>query len=179
MKKKIALSFILLTSITTFYLFPEIKGNSLWKSAEQYVCMPCGRDCDRSILMTTGTCEHCGMKLVKKSSVIFKQIDPENLCQYINVHPKIILLDVRTKKEFDGKSFPDYGTLKNAINIPVQELENRLQELEPYKNKEIIVYCSHSQRSSEASYTLTQNGFKSVTNMAKGLSKLKDNSCKK
>jgi rhodanese-related sulfurtransferase/DNA-directed RNA polymerase subunit RPC12/RpoP len=179
MKRKIGLSFLLLTSFVAFYVYPEIKGNPLPASADQYVCMPCGRDCDKEIVTTPGTCEHCGMKLVKKSSVIFKQIYPENLCEYINTHPKIILLDVRTKKEFDGKSFHDYGTLKNAINIPIQELASRLKELETNKNKEIIVYCSHSQRSSEASYLLTQNGFKNVTNMAKGMSELKDNSCKK
>jgi rhodanese-related sulfurtransferase len=119
------------------------------------------------------------MELIKKSSVSFKTIQPADLCKYIHDHPGVVLLDVRTKEEFEGKADPDYGTLKNAINIPVQVLAERLSELDSYKKKEIIVYCSHSHRSPRASYILTQNGFLNVTNMAGGMSVLKDNSCKK
>jgi rhodanese-related sulfurtransferase len=45
-----------------------------------------------------------------------------------------------------------------------------MNELKSYKNKNIIVYCSHSHRSPRASYILNQNGFKNVTNMAGGMS---------
>lgn len=119
------------------------------------------------------------MPLVKKPSITFKTIQPENLCQYIAAHPKVVLLDVRTKKEFEEKSFPNYGSLKNSINIPIQELELRVKELDAYKDKEIIVFCSHSQRSPRASYMLMQHGFTNVTNMAGGLSELDDDTCRK
>ena len=76
------------------------------------------------------------MRLVKKSTVVFKTIAPADLCPYIKLHPKVILLDVRTKDEFTGKSFPDLGTLKNAINIPIQELGGRLNELKAFKNSD-------------------------------------------
>jgi rhodanese-related sulfurtransferase len=146
----------------------------------QYQCMPCGNDCDKESYDKPGSCLHCNMQLVKKSTVHFKSISPEEICSYIAKHPDVVLLDVRTKEEYDGKT-DDYGTLKNAISIPVQELESRVGELEKEKqnNKEIIVYCSHSKRSSRASYFLTQNGFKHVTNMLGGISTMKDNSCKK
>jgi len=49
--------------------------------------------------------------------------------------------------------------------------------LAPYKEKEIIVYCSHSHRSPQACYILTQNGFSNVTNMNGGMSVMKDKSC--
>ena len=101
------------------------------------------------------------------------------LCQYLAEHPNVVLLDVRTKEEFEGKADPNYGTLKNAINVPVQELEENISKLAPYKEKEIIVYCSHSHRSPQACYILTQNGFSNVTNMAGGMSVMNDNSCKK
>ena len=42
-------------------------------------------------------------------------------------------------------------------------------ELEAYKKKEIIVYCSHSHRSPAASYLLTQKGFTKVTNLQYGM----------
>lgn len=91
----------------------------------------------------------------------------------------MVLLDVRTKEEFEGAADPNYGSLKNAINIPIDELENRIKSIDHLKNKEIIVYCSHSHRSPRASYLLNQKGFKKVTNMSGGMSMLKDGDCKK
>ena len=56
-----------------------------------------------------------------------------------------------------------------------------MNELEKYKDKEIVVYCSHSRRSPRASYILTRNGFKNVTNMLGGMSvwkeQVKQNDC--
>jgi rhodanese-related sulfurtransferase/DNA-directed RNA polymerase subunit RPC12/RpoP len=144
----------------------------------QYQCMPCGNDCDKESYSKAGNCPHCNMQLVKKSTVHFKSIKPEAVCNYIAQHPDVVLLDVRSKEEYDGK-MDEYGTLKNAINIPITELESRVGELKDLKSKEIIVYCSHSKRSPRASYFLTQNGFANVTNMEGGMSVMTDNSCKK
>jgi rhodanese-related sulfurtransferase len=148
-------------------------------NTEQYQCLPCGQDCDDKVYDKAGKCSGCGMELVKKPTVSFKTIQPTDICNYISTHPAVVLLDVRTKEEFEGKADPNFGTLKNAINIPIQELANRLSEIESLKAKEIIVFCSHSHRSPRASYLLTQNGFTNVTNMAGGMSVLKDNACKK
>ena len=92
-------------------------------------------------------------------------------------NPGVVLLDVRTREEYEGKA-DEYGTLKNAINIPVQELESRIGELKDYKDKEVIVYCFHSRRS-RVHYFHLENGFTNVTNMEAGISVLTDNSCKK
>jgi rhodanese-related sulfurtransferase/DNA-directed RNA polymerase subunit RPC12/RpoP len=148
-------------------------------SQAEYQCLPCGNDCDKDSFSGPGTCPHCHMQLVKKSTVHFKNVEPDQICKYISAHPNALLLDVRTKEEFEGKSNPDFGTLKNAINLPVQELDKRMSELDKYKDKEIIVYCSHSHRSPMASYMLTQHGFNNVTNMLGGMSVLKDDACKK
>ena len=145
----------------------------------QYTCLPCGYDCDKMIYKNPGTCAHCQMPLVKKSTIVFNTIQPSAICKYIAAHPGVVLLDVRTKEEFEGKANPDFGSLQNAINIPIQELETRIAELDAYKNKQVIVYCSQSHRSPRASYLLTQNGFTNVTNLAGGMSVLEDKSCKK
>src|SRR5438309_4538273 len=128
-------------------------------TAEEWVCLPCGQDCDLETYSAPGRCPHCQMELVKKASVTFKTMSPQEVCNYLEAHPGVTLLDVRTRKEFEGSADPDYGRLRNAINIPVQELKDRLSELDSLKGKEIIVYCSHSHRSPQASYLLTQNGF--------------------
>lgn len=145
---------------------------------EIYQCMPCGYDCDAATYHKPGQCPHCNMQLVRKSGITFKSVKPSEICGYIEAHPNVVLLDVRTKEEFEGKISPQLGTLKNAINIPVQELESRLLSIAHLKNKEIIVFCSQSHRSPRASYLLTTNGFVNVTNMEGGLSVMEASSCK-
>jgi rhodanese-related sulfurtransferase len=146
---------------------------------EKYVCLPCGQDCDLQEHGEPGKCEHCQMDLVKKSAVTFKTIEPSDICDYLSKNPSVILLDVRTKEEFEGTSEPNFGTLKNAINIPIGEVRNRIGELQKFKNREVIVFCSHSHRSPQVSYLLSQNGFKKVSNLNGGMSVMTDRACKK
>ncbi len=156
-----------------------LKAQSASKPSDTYQCIPCGHDCDKETLDHPGTCSSCNMPLVKVTSITFHTIQPSAICNYIKQHPDVVLLDVRTKAEFEGSANPDFGTLKNAINIPIQELATRLPEIAKLKNKDIIVFCSHSHRSPQASYLLTQNGFSKVTNLAGGMSVMKDRSCMK
>lgn len=176
------LPFFLLMGIS-FFLLNSFDANTqqkvTTKSKGQYQCIPCGYDCDNVNYDEAGKCSSCQMTLVKKSTIHFKTIQPTEICQYIKKHPSVILLDVRTKIEFEGKGDPNFGGLQNAINVPVQELENRLSQIQSLKQKEIIVFCSHSHRSPQAAYILNKNGFTNVTNMAGGMSVMKDNSCKK
>ena len=144
-----------------------------------YRCLPCGNACDKDMYSSEGKCTHCGMQLVVDSTIRFTEVSPAVICEYIKQHPNTVLLDVRTKEEFEGKANPNFGTLKGAINFPVQELSGRLSELEKYKDKEILVFCSHSHRSPQAAYLLNQNGYTKVVNMSGGMSVVKDASCQK
>jgi rhodanese-related sulfurtransferase len=170
MKRKIILSAFL--ALAAFVSIAQTQSNV-------YVCLPCGGSCDKEEYSSEGSCEHCGMALVPQSAIKHTSISPEKVCKFIAARKDLILLDVRTREEFNGTSDENFGTLKNAINIPIQELENRLSELKLYKDKTILVFCSHSHRSPRASYLLTQNGFKNVVNMEGGMSVMSDNSCKK
>lgn len=171
MRPRIWLSKIMLISCVLF-LTNNAMSQSVASNAEKdpYVCIPCGSDCDKGKFDQPGECAHCHMQLVKASTIHFKNISPAELCNVMAKDPNTILLDVRTPAEFNGKADVNYGRLKGAINIPVQDLEARINELKSYKNKNIIVYCSHSHRSPRASYILNQNGFKNVTNMSGGMS---------
>jgi rhodanese-related sulfurtransferase len=180
MKNSTTLSKHVFTAVIAFLLACGAYAQSNSSNAakpELYQCLPCGYDCDDAVHTKPGTCEHCNMELVKKSSIVHKTIQPSALCAYIKAHPDVILLDVRSKGEFEGRD--QYGTLKNAINIPVRELQAKIATISNLKNKEIIVYCSHSHRSPEAAYILTRNGFTNVTNMAGGMSELSKGDCKK
>lgn len=167
----VVISTVFLQNCTSSTVQPK-ETNSTSESIEQYTCLPCGSSCD-TILATSpgGTCKHCMMEMVKKSSIVHGSIAPSDLYAHILKagSVNILLLDVRTAEEFNGTAPDKFGRLKNAINIPVQQLQTRIKELDTYKDREIIVYCSHSHRSPQASYLLTQKGFKKVTNLQHGM----------
>ncbi|HMS25364.1 MAG TPA: FAD-dependent oxidoreductase [Acidimicrobiia bacterium] len=70
-----------------------------------------------------------------------------------------ILVDVRTREEFEEGSIP------GAINIDIDDL--RQQHFELDKNKHIVVFCQVGQRGHSASRLLTQLGY-SVSNLDGG-----------
>lgn len=78
-----------------------------------------------------------------------------------NIADNATILDVRTEKEVQHS-----GSIKGAVNIPLDELRGRLHELEA--SKEVYVYCAKGLRGYLASLILTHNGFKYVNNMAGG-----------
>lgn len=61
------------------------------------------------------------------------------------------LLDVRTTGEFAQ------GHIRDAVNIPVQELDGRVGELDV--SKPVVVYCRSGARSASAASTLRAGGF--------------------
>ncbi len=68
----------------------------------------------------------------------------------------VVVLDVRTAEEFKSQT----GHLPRAINIPVQELEQRWRELEKFRSREILVYCRSGNRSMRANGILQNKKFK-------------------
>lgn len=66
----------------------------------------------------------------------------------------IVLLDVRTPQEFESST----GHLEGALLIPVQELEGRMGELEPFRGRTIVVYCRTVNRSGQAATMLRGKG---------------------
>jgi rhodanese-related sulfurtransferase len=185
MKKLFATALVLISQVFIIVSCSNANSNEkqITQSDVNYVCMPCGRNCDTTVYKAPGQCTSCMMDLVDQKTVHIKNITPAALCNYITGMGKenIVLLDVRTTEEFNGTAADKFGKLTGAINIPVQELEKRTGELTNYKNKEIIVYCSHSHRSPMASYILMQKGFTKVTNMEYGMSewhnKVKKDTC--
>lgn len=62
-----------------------------------------------------------------------------------------ILLDVRTPSEFAD------GHVDGAVNVPVQELEARIGELDA--SRSVVVYCRSGNRSATAAGVLRERGF--------------------
>ena len=65
--------------------------------------------------------------------------------------PDTVLLDVRTRGEYEA------GALDGAVNLPVDELRDRLGELD--KSKKYLIYCGVGYRAYLACRILMQKGF--------------------
>lgn len=74
---------------------------------------------------------------------------------------KITLVDVRTPDEFA------LGSLKGAVNIPLDDMRERMQEIP--QDKPIYLYCGVGLRGYLASNILLMNGYKEVKNLIGGL----------
>jgi phage shock protein E len=67
------------------------------------------------------------------------------------------IIDVRTAEEFNEEHYP------NALNIPVDQIRQRLTEFGE-KNAPIIVYCASGSRSAFAARMLKSAGYTDVIN---------------
>ena len=86
-------------------------------------------------------------------------ITVDQLREKMSADTNLVILDVRTPAELEDKSL---GHIDGVLNIPVQELEARLSELEKYKNDEIYVICRSGRRSAAATNILLKNEFKAI-----------------
>lgn len=66
------------------------------------------------------------------------------------------IVDVRTREEFRD------GHIQGSLNIPVQNLHNRLSEIR--RDKPVITCCASGMRSASAKRILEQGGFPEVHN---------------
>tara|TARA_B100000900_G_scaffold72860_1_gene58002 strand:- start:146 stop:517 length:372 start_codon:yes stop_codon:yes gene_type:complete len=116
-----------------------------------------------SIFLYIGIFIVCG-----NHSVTIESKDAMMLLDDVNCY----FLDVRTIKEHENKSIPSTDC------IPVQELEERIDELNKHRKKKIIVYCRSGNRSSAAVKVLNENGF-TAFNMIGGINGWKGETIKK
>lgn len=99
------------------------------------------------------------------TEAIAKDISIEESKKLINEGEVTLILDVRNEDEFAE------GHLKNAIQIPVNELKENLSDIEKFKDELVLVYCRTGKRSAEAMDILKENGFKNLVHMKDGISK--------
>jgi rhodanese-related sulfurtransferase len=74
----------------------------------------------------------------------------------------LIIIDVRDELSFS------MGHINKALNIPLDQLEGRLAELEKKSAKNILVYCERGHRSARAAKLLKKTG-KTIYNLAGGV----------
>ncbi|HXG01165.1 MAG TPA: rhodanese-like domain-containing protein [Bacteroidota bacterium] len=100
-----------------------------------------------------GVAAFAGFWLMQQSG---STVSVEEAYRLITTDSSVIVLDVRTPEEFTG----NLGHISSAVLLPVQELQQRLAELETYKEKTILAVCRTGRRSAKAVEILTGAGFK-------------------
>jgi len=79
-------------------------------------------------------------------------------------HQDAVVLDIREDHELAR------GRILNSVHIPLSVLKSRLNQLERYKGKPIIVSCAHGNRSVRSCMILKKNGFEKIHNLKGGMS---------
>ncbi|HVU94395.1 MAG TPA: rhodanese-like domain-containing protein [Puia sp.] len=105
----------------------------------------------------------------------YKAIYFKTACDLIAKTPDLLLLDVRSPGEYaDTSRFiaSRIGRLKGAVNISIDSVKIHYNDLLPYKNKPILVYCSHSMRSRRVSKFLADSGFTQVYSLNGGMTEI-------
>lgn len=77
----------------------------------------------------------------------------------------ILLLDVRSADDFFGEQ----GHIKNALNIPLEELPQKIPGLIDYMEKPVALICRTDRRSAKAAQILAKNGFSDVHVVKQGM----------
>ena len=78
------------------------------------------------------------------------------------------MIDIRGVEDYNGMGYSKYGHIPDAVSIPMLELESKLDELEEYKEKEIVTMCPGGGLSLAAVDVMQENGFKNVKSLKGG-----------
>jgi len=104
------------------------------------------------------------------SAIAMESISPAELSRRLREPNPPALLDVREPGEHA------FCTLPGSRLIPLGELPMRADELEDWRDREVVVYCHHGIRSARAVEFLQQTGlaFTRVLNLTGGVARWAD-----
>ncbi len=92
-------------------------------------------------------------------------IDVKDLYKELEEKTDIIVLDVRTEKEYNN------GHIKGSVLIPLEILEEKIENKIPNKDSHICTVCRSGMRSQMAKNTMEDKGYKNVKNTTGGMLK--------
>ncbi|HEX2962957.1 MAG TPA: rhodanese-like domain-containing protein [Ignavibacteriales bacterium] len=105
------------------------------------------------LLYGVGCAQEKEMDSTKKSDITVQQLKEK-----MKTDTSLVVLDVRTPEELKGP----LGKIDGAVNIPVDQLEERIAEVEKLKGKDIAVICRSGHRSKRAQGILDKHGIKAL-----------------
>jgi adenylyltransferase/sulfurtransferase len=92
-----------------------------------------------------------------------KQITVEELDALLKAGEHVYLLDVRRPYEHATVALP------GSVLVPLDELEQRADEIDPPPGALIVAYCHHGVRSLSAAALLERRGFDAVASLRGGI----------
>lgn len=95
-------------------------------------------------------------------------IEVDEFCRRRQSQSPLYVLDVRETWEYEEYHLPE------AKHIPLPELLFRLDEINTWRDKEVIVHCRSGMRGYQAQKLLLQCGFQTVLNLQGGIEALVD-----
>ncbi|ETW97505.1 MAG: hypothetical protein ETSY1_22390 [Candidatus Entotheonella factor] len=93
-----------------------------------------------------------------------QQISQQELLQRIEGKQEMLLIDVRTTGEFS------VGRVPGAVNIPLNELAERVGEIRPHHDKGVILYCESGRRAGVAERVLREAGLDNIRQLEGNMS---------
>ncbi len=76
----------------------------------------------------------------------------------LDANEDMLLLDVRTPEDYTGEQ----GHIAGSTLLPLEELEQRVHELDDYLKNPVVVICRTDRKSAKAAQILARNGFADV-----------------
>jgi phage shock protein E len=119
----------------------EIHMSRFWKPFLAGICL---------LLLLLSSCSK------QPGSGEYQKIDAEQAKSIMDQEEDIVILDVRTKAEYDQ------GYIANAVLIPDTSLKDEVEEKIPDKNTKILIYCRSGRRSAQAAKQLIEMGYTDV-----------------
>jgi rhodanese-related sulfurtransferase len=102
-------------------------------------------------------------QICQEAKAAARHISPTDLQSKIAANEELVLLDIRTRAEYDA------GHIAHAIWLPRGFLEFKIESLVSDPKAEIVVYCLKSCRGSVAAITLQDMGYQNVSDLEGGL----------
>ena len=104
-------------------------------------------------------------------------LPPDEFNELARQNKDIAIIDIRSSLDYNNQS-KDYwrnsGHIKNAVNIPADELQTRIDNVSSFKNKPVIIYTfGSSGEAYKAAATLVANGFNNVNILSGGIFNLR------
>ena len=94
----------------------------------------------------------------------YHKLYAQDLKRLLRENEDFLLLDVRTKLEYDAEHIPQ------SIHLDIQETEEKIPVLAPDKRKKIVIYCHGGERSIEMAEKLCRLGYRNLYYLHKGIS---------
>ena len=91
------------------------------------------------------------------------EIDCRSVKVKLDAKADLLLLDCREADEYQKVH------IDKAKLVPMSVIQDRIGELEPFKQREVVVHCHHGGRSLKVTQWLRGQGFMNVKSMAGGI----------